>query len=279
LALSDESNDGRIHTSFLQTGTSTGRLSSKEPNLQNIPVKTELGREIRGGFVAKEGYLLVGIDYSQIELRLLAHFSQDKDLLDAFNNDLDIHRQTALKLFGEEEADAKRGIAKSINFGLLYGMGPKKLSVTLGISQTEAKGYIESYFKAFATVKSHLRSIVDEAKEKGYVQTLLGRRRYFDWENANGMQLPMYERESVNTLFQGSAADLIKLAMNKIFQELCNEDAKLLLQIHDELIFEVKEDIAEDFAQNAKAIMEEIYALHVKLKVSVSIGKNWGELK
>ena len=279
LALSDESNDGRIHTSFLQTGTSTGRLSSKEPNLQNIPVKTELGREIRGGFVAKEGYLLVGIDYSQIELRLLAHFSQDKDLLDAFNNDLDIHRQTALKLFGEDEADVKRGIAKSINFGLLYGMGPKKLSATLGISQAEAKGYIESYFKAFATVKSHLRSIVDEAKEKGYVQTLLGRRRYFDWENANGMQLPMYERESVNTLFQGSAADLIKLAMNKIFQELCNEDAKLLLQIHDELIFEVKEDIAEDFAQNAKAIMEEIYALHVKLKVSVSIGKNWGELK
>lgn len=279
LKLAFESSNKRVHTSFLQTGTSTGRLSSKEPNLQNIPVKTELGRQIRQGFIAKEGYSLIGIDYSQIELRLLAHYSQDEDLLEAFNNDLDIHRQTALKLFGEAEADAKRGVAKSINFGLLYGMGPKKLSQTIGSSTTEAKSYIESYFQAFATVKSYLRGIVDSAKEKGYVQTLLGRRRYFDWEHANGMQVPMYERESVNTVFQGSAADLIKLAMNKIQNELCTEDSKLLLQIHDELIFEVKEEDAQTFAQKAKQIMEEIYPLHVKLKVSVSIGKHWGELK
>jgi DNA polymerase-1 len=279
LELSKNSPDGRIHTSFLQTGTSTGRLSSKDPNLQNIPVKTELGREIRDGFVSREGYSLIGIDYSQIELRLLAHYSEDKDLLEAFNNDLDIHRQTALKLFGAEEADSKRNIAKSINFGLLYGMGPKKLSQTIGISQAEAKGYIQSYFEAFSTVKAYLRSIVDSSKQIGYVQTLLGRRRYFDWENANGMQIPMYERESVNTLFQGSAADLIKLAMNKIKNELCNENSKLLLQIHDELIFEVKDEDAEDFANKAKEIMEKIYSLHVKLKVSVCIGKNWGELK
>lgn len=279
LALAYDSTDGRIHTSFLQTGTSTGRLSSQAPNLQNIPVKTELGRQIRQGFIAKEGYSLIGIDYSQIELRLLAHYSQDKDLLEAFNNDLDIHRQTALKLFGEAEADAKRGVAKSINFGLLYGMGPKKLSQTIGSSTAEAKSYIESYFEAFATVKTHLRNIVDSAKEKGYVETLLGRRRYFDWEHANGMQIPMYERESVNTVFQGSAADLIKLAMNKIQNELCDESSKLLLQIHDELIFEVKEEDAQTFSQKAQQIMEEIYPLHVKLKVSVSIGKHWGELK
>lgn len=269
----------RIHTSFIQTGTSTGRLSSKEPNLQNIPVKTELGREVRAGFVAKEGYVLVGVDYSQIELRLLAHFSKDSAMVEAFCHDLDIHRQTALKLFGEEEADAKRGVAKSINFGLLYGMGPKKLSDTLGISTKEAKSYIESYFETFPTIKEYLASIAQRAKEEGFVQTLLGRRRYFDFAHANGMQYAMYEREAVNTVFQGSAADLIKLSMNKIMKTLVSEEAKLLLQIHDELIFEVKEQSAEAFAQSVKTLMEGIYRLEVPLKVSVAIGKNWGELK
>lgn len=269
----------RIYTSFIHTGTSTGRLSSKEPNLQNIPVKTELGREIRTGFVAKEGYTLVGVDYSQIELRLLAHFSGDKAMVEAFCNNLDIHRQTALKLFGEEEADAKRGVAKSINFGLLYGMGPKKLSDTLGISTKEAKNYIESYFETFPTIKAYVNSIAEFAKKEGYVQTLLGRRRYFDFEHANGMQYAMYEREAVNTVFQGSAADLIKLAMNKIMQTLVCDEAKLLLQIHDELIFEVKEEHAATFAHDVKGVMEGIYALHVPLRVSIAIGKNWGELK
>ena len=269
----------RIHTSFIQTGTSTGRLSSKEPNLQNIPVKTELGREIRSGFVAKEGYLLVGVDYSQIELRLLAHFSHDEAMVEAFCNDLDIHTQTALKLFGEEEAQAKRGVAKSINFGLLYGMGPKKLSDTLSISTKEAKSHIESYFKAFPTIKAYLASIAEQAKQDGYVETLLGRRRYFDFAHANGMQYAMYERESVNTVFQGSAADLIKLSMNKIMSSLVSEEAKLLLQIHDELIFEVKKEDAEVFASKVKAVMESIYSLNVPLKVSVAIGDNWGELK
>ena len=269
----------RIHTSFIHTGTSTGRLSSKEPNLQNIPVKTELGREIRKGFIAKEGSVLIGIDYSQIELRLLAHFSQDKAMVEAFCNDLDIHRQTALQLFGEELADAKRGVAKSINFGLLYGMGPKKLSDTLGISTTEAKSYIEGYFKAFPTIKEYLTSIANFAKQEGYVQTLLGRRRYFDFEHANGMQYAMYEREAINTVFQGSAADLIKLSMNKIMQEYVSEDVKLLLQIHDELICEVKEEKAQRIAQEIKSVMENIYTLHVPLRVSVAIGKNWGDLK
>ncbi len=269
----------RIHTSFIQTGTSTGRLSSKEPNLQNIPVKTELGRGIRRGFVAKEGYVLIGADYSQIELRLLAHFSQDQAMIEAFCNDLDIHRQTALKLFGEEAADAKRGVAKSINFGLLYGMGPKKLSDTLGISTAEAKSYIESYFKTFPTIKEYLTSIATFAKQEGYVKTILGRRRYFDFEHANGMQYAMYEREAINTVFQGSAADLIKLAMNHIMQSYVNDDVKLLLQIHDELICEVRAEKADWFAAHIKASMESIYKLNVPLRVSVAVGKNWGDLK
>jgi len=279
LKLGLDSTCNRIHTSFLQTGTATGRLSSKDPNLQNIPTKTKLGREVRKGFVSREGKSFIAIDYSQIELRLLAHYSEDEALLNAFNNDLDIHRQTALKLFGEDQADKKRGVAKSINFGLLYGMGARKLSQTLGISQAEAKGYIENYFRSFSTVKSYLQSISDGAKENGFVDTLLGRKRYFDFKNANGMQIPMYEREAVNTRFQGSAADLIKLSMIKIQNELCDEDSKMLLQIHDELIFEVKDDEAEEFAKKAAKIMKEIYSLQVKLDVSVSIGKNWGELK
>lgn len=279
LVLGEKSKDARIHTSFLQTGTATGRLSSKDPNLQNIPVKTTLGREVREGFISKEGYSFIGIDYSQIELRLLAHFSKDEALVKAFNNNLDIHKQTALKLFGEEKADEKRAVAKSINFGLLYGMGARKLSQTLDISQKEAKGYIDSYFASFPTVKEYLEGIRQEAKRDSYVSTLLGRRRYFDFESANGMQLPMYEREAVNTLFQGSAADLIKLAMNEIHKKLLGDDAKLLLQIHDELIFEVKDSLLEDFSKKAKEIMINIYPLEVKLDASINIGKSWGELK
>jgi len=279
LKLSKESSLGRVHTSFMQTGTSTGRLSSKDPNLQNIPVKTELGREVRGGFVAKEGYKLIGIDYSQIELRLLAHFSGDEAMVEAFRTGKDIHKETALKLFGEAEASAKRSVAKSINFGLLYGMGPKRLSETIGISTKEAKSYIESYFATFPTIKNFLTGIAENAKKEGFVQTLLGRKRFFDFEHANGMQYAGYLREAVNTVFQGSAADLIKLSMNKIMATLVDDEAKLLLQIHDELIFEVKEERAEAFATQAQKVMEEIYTLEVPLKVSIAIGNNWGELK
>lgn len=281
LKLSKENEDSRIHTSFVQTGTATGRLSSKNPNLQNIPTRTKLGAEVRKAFIASEGKKLVGIDYSQIELRLLAHYSQDKILVDAFKHDKDIHRQTAVALFGEEEADAKRSIAKTVNFGLLYGMGQKKLSQTLDISTKEAKEIIDRYFESFPSVKSYFRSIVDGAKESGYVETLLGRRRYFDFENAKPMFKAAYERESVNTLFQGSASDLIKLSMNKIYNVIKdnNIDAKMLLQIHDELIFEVDEYQAEDLANRFKDIMEGIMELNIPLKVSVNIGNNWGELK
>ncbi len=277
LAKKDENN--RIYTSFLQTGTATGRLSSKNPNLQNIPSRSELGREIRQGFIAQEEYLLVGIDYSQIELRLLAHFSQDKALLDAFINDKDIHLETAAKIFGEDKAKEKRNIAKSINFGLLYGMGARKLSQTINVSQKEAKEYIESYFNSFPTVKNHIQQIQSDAKENGYVETLLGRRRIFDYDKANAFVKASFERESVNTLFQGSAADLMKLSMNKINYEIDESEAKMLLQIHDELIFEIKEDLAQEFALKIKDIMENIYELKVPLKCSISINKNWGGLK
>ena len=281
LELNRASEDGRIHTSFVQTGTATGRLSSKNPNLQNIPTRSELGARIREAFVAPEGKLLIGIDYSQIELRLLAHFSEDSVLVAAFNDDKDIHMQTAIVLFGEEEAAAKRSIAKTVNFGLLYGMGPKKLSDTLGITTKEAKIIIEKYFESFPTVKQYFVSIVERSKEEGYVETLLRRRRYFDYANAVPMMKAAYERESVNTVFQGSAADLIKMSMNKIADVIKTRrlPVKMMLQIHDELIFEVDEADAEQMAKAFKEIMEGIARLKIPLKTSVNIGRHWGELK
>lgn len=278
LGLKDKNN--RIFTSFLQTGTTTGRLSSKSPNLQNIPTFGANGVEIRKAFVAKDGFKLVGIDYSQIELRLLAHFSQDEALVDAFKNDLDIHLQTAIKIFGEAEAKNKRSIAKSINFGLLYGMGAKKLGDTLGISQKEAKSYIDSYFNAFKSVKDYLKSVEDKALENGYVTTLLNRKRFFDFQGASPLLRASYLREAVNTQFQGSAADLIKLAMIKIEQIYKNnENVKMLLQIHDELIFEIKDEFVEEITKNIKNIMETIFVLNVPLKVSLAIGNSWQDLK
>ena len=281
LKLALKKDDNRIHTSFLQTGTATGRLSSKDPNLQNIPVRSELGRKTRRAFIAKEGYTLLSIDYSQIELRLLAHFSGDMALKEAFNEDKDIHLETAIRLFGQEEAKAKRNFAKSINFGLLYGMGSRKLSQELGITTSEAKEIITNYFAAFPTVKSYLEQIQDRAKKQGYVETLLGRRRVFDYEGANGMGKAAILREAVNTVFQGSAADLIKLSMldiDRLIQEE-NLEANLLLQIHDELIFEVKSSIAKELSQKFAYIMENIYELDVKLQCSVSIADSWDKLK
>ncbi len=281
LKLAKEDKDSRIYTSFLQTGTATGRLSSRDPNLQNIPVRSSLGRSVREAFVAKEGYRLVSIDYSQIELRLLAHFSKDAALLKAFQDGVDIHLATSVVLFGEEEAQQKRNFAKSVNFGLLYGMGPKKLSDELGITQSEAKEIIANYFASFPTVKSFLEGIQERVKIDGYVETILGRRRIFDYESANGMQKAAYMRESVNTVFQGSAADLIKLSMNEIDSMIQEEglDAFMLLQIHDELIFEIKEDKVEEISSRFVHTMEHILELEVPLECSVSVGESWGELK
>ncbi|MEA3419548.1 MAG: DNA polymerase I [Campylobacterota bacterium] len=281
LKLAKKDQESRIYTSFLQTGTATGRLSSKDPNLQNIPVRSALGRSVREAFVAREGYKLVGIDYSQIELRLLAHFSQDRALMEAFEKGEDIHMTTALKLFGEEEAGEKRSFAKSINFGLLYGMGSRKLSDELGITTAEAKEIIQNYFASFPTVKNFLEGIQEDVKVNGYVETILGRRRIFDYESANGMQKAAFMRESVNTVFQGSAADLIKLSMLDIDRLIEDEapEAAMLLQIHDELIFEIKEEKAKEIGQRFAYIMENILPLSVPLECSISVGDSWGELK
>ncbi|WP_418185790.1 DNA polymerase I [Aliarcobacter vitoriensis] len=270
----------RIFSSFLQTGTATGRLSSKTPNLQNVPVGSQSEIQIRKAFVAKDGYKLVGVDYSQIELRLLAHFSQDEALVKAFKEDLDIHLQTAVKIFGEDEAKSKRAIAKTINFGLLYGMGSKKLAHTLGISIKEAKIYINSYFEAFKSVKEYLKSIEDGVIQKGYVKTLLNRKRLFDFQGASPILQAGILREAVNTLFQGSAADLIKLAMIKIHLKYKdNENVRMLLQIHDELIFEIKDEYVDEVKEDIKDIMENIFVLNIPLKVSVAVGDSWQDLK
>jgi DNA polymerase-1 len=260
----------KIYTNFLQTGTATGRLSSKNPNLQNIPTSTEIN--IRDAFIAEKKF--VSLDYSQIELRLLAHFSKDAHLIEAFLNDKDIHLETAAKIFGEKNAKEYRPVAKSINFGLIYGMGPKKLSETINVSAKEAKEFIEKYFASFPTVKTFIEKTKVEAREKGYVQTLLKRRRFFDFAAANARTIANFEREAVNTIFQGSAADIIKKAMLEIKNRF--PECKMLLQIHDELIFEIE---SENEAYEYKEIMQNVFKLEVPLKVGISFGKRWGELK
>ena len=272
--------EGRIYTSFLQSGTATGRLSSKNPNLQNIPVRSEQGRLIRAGFRAKsEDYTLLSIDYSQIELRLLAHFSQDSALVEAFCNHLDIHLQTASILFSPKQAQEKRHIAKSINFGLIYGMGARKLAQTLGISFSEAKSYIQSYFDFFPSVKTFLKSKEQEILHNGYAQTLLGHRRYFDFSNATEFMRANYLREGVNTIFQGSAADLIKMAMLKIHAHIQGSNIAMLLQVHDELIFELPKQNALESAKEIAHIMDNIYPLAIPLESSISLGDSWADLK
>ena len=259
----------KIYTTFLQTGTATGRLSSKNPNLQNIPTSTDIN--IRDAFISDK--LFVSLDYSQIELRLLAHFSEDENLIKAFLEDKDIHLETAIKIFGKE-AKKYRSIAKSINFGLIYGMGAKKLSETINVSLKEAREFIEKYFNSFPTVKNFLDKTKLEARKRGYVETLLKRRRFFDFVNASNRVIAEYEREAVNTIFQGSAADIIKKAMVEIKNAYPN--SKMILQIHDELIFEVDD---KNEAYKYKEIMENTFKLKVPLKVGVSFGKRWGELK
>ncbi|EGH7619963.1 DNA polymerase I, partial [Campylobacter jejuni] len=275
LALKDK--NSRIYSSFLQTGTATGRLSSKDPNLQNIPAHGQYAKDYKSCFVAKDGFSFISLDYSQIELRILAHFSEDEKLLNAFANDEDIHARTAIMIFGESNYET-RSVAKSINFGLIYGMGYKTLSQNLKIEANLAKSYIEKYFENFTSIKKYFETVKNEAKQNGFITTLSGRKRYFDFENAKPMQIAMYERESINSILQGSAADVIKLAMLEIDKEL-NEDKKLILQIHDELIFEVKDDLCENFVKKTRDIMENIVKLKVKLKTSSSIAKNWGDLK
>ena len=267
----------RVYTHFLHTGTATGRLSSHSPNLQNIPARGSLARDVRNCFVAQDGNMLISLDYSQIELRLLAHFSADPALVGAFKADEDIHARTAISIFGDSEP-SHRAVAKSINFGLIYGMGSSRLAKNLGISTKEAKEYIERYFASFSTIKAYLASIKTQAREHGRIFTLLGRQRVFDFSSAGAREQALYEREAVNSVFQGSAADIIKLAMNAIYP-LLDENHKMILQIHDELIFEVTKNEAENFAKKVANIMENVVSLNVPLKVNYAIAKSWGELK
>ncbi len=274
--------DDKIHTTFIQTGTATGRLSSHSPNLQNIPVRSPKGLLIRKGFIASsKEYCLLGVDYSQIELRLLAHFSQDKDLMDAFLKGRDIHLETSKALFGEDLAKEKRSIAKSINFGLVYGMGSKKLSETLNIPLNEAKSYIEAYFKRFPSIKDYLNRMKEEILKTSKAFTLLGRYRVFDFTGANDYIKGNYLREGVNAIFQGSASDLLKLGMLKVSERFKNNPSvRLLLQVHDELIFEIEEKNALELQQEIQRILnDEVYPLRVPLETSVFMAKRWNELK
>lgn len=274
--------DDKIHTTFIQTGTATGRLSSHSPNLQNIPVRSPKGLLIRKGFIASsKEYCLLGVDYSQIELRLLAHFSQDKDLMEAFLKGRDIHLETSKALFGEDLAKEKRSIAKSINFGLVYGMGSKKLSETLNIPLNEAKSYIEAYFKRFPSIKDYLNRMKEEILKTSKAFTLLGRYRVFDFTGANDYVKGNYLREGVNAIFQGSASDLLKLGMLKVSERFKNNPSvRLLLQVHDELIFEIEEKNAPELQQEIQRILnDEVYPLRVPLETSAFVANRWNELK
>ncbi|MFP6121315.1 DNA polymerase I [Helicobacter pylori] len=274
--------DDKIHTTFIQTGTATGRLSSHSPNLQNIPVRSPKGLLIRKGFIASsKEYCLLGVDYSQIELRLLAHFSQDKDLMEAFLKGRDIHLETSKALFGGDLAKEKRSIAKSINFGLVYGMGSKKLSETLNIPLNEAKSYIEAYFKRFPSIKDYLNRMKEEILKTSKAFTLLGRYRVFDFTGANDYIKGNYLREGVNAIFQGSASDLLKLGMLKVSERFKNNPSvRLLLQVHDELIFEIEEKNAPELQQEIQRILnDEVYPLRVPLETSAFVANRWNELK
>jgi DNA polymerase-1 len=276
---------GRIHTSFNQTGAATGRLSSSDPNLQNIPVRTPRGEEIRAGFIPAPGCLFVAADYSQIELRLMAHLSGDPAFTAAFRQGEDIHRQTAAIIFGVPLAEVTaemRARAKTINFGTIYGQGPFALSKQLGISQEEAKAFITQYFERFAGVRAFLDRQVEVAREQGYVETLLGRRRYItDIRDKNFNVRAFAERTAQNTPLQGSAADLIKVAMRRIHDALGEGGyrTRMLLQVHDELVFEAPEDEVERVRPLVQGLMEGAATLSVPLVVDVGVGKNWLEAK
>jgi len=274
---------GRIHTSFNQTVAATGRLTSSEPNLQNIPVRTEVGRRIRRAFIAEEGHWLMSADYSQVELRVLAHLSGDQALAIGFSAGVDVHRATAAELFGVElmgVTDEMRRRAKAVNFGIIYGMSPFGLASDLGISQEEAVLYIDRYFQIHHGVKAFIDRTVQEARERGFVTTLWGRRRAIpELQSSNQAVRQLGERLAINSPIQGSAADLIKLAMIAIFRRLRTEGFKtrMILQIHDELLFEVPEAELDEARKLASEEMERAASLRVPLKVDLGVGANWAE--
>ncbi|MDR1466227.1 MAG: DNA polymerase I [Treponema sp.] len=280
--LADE--DDRVHTSFVQTGTATGRLSSRDPNLQNIPVRDEEGRRIREAFIARPGYMLISADYSQIELVILAHLSNDENLTSAFREGKDVHIRTAGLIFGIDESAVtpnQRRIAKIINFGVIYGMSAFRLARELGTSRHEATDFIEAYFRTYSGVSRLIAEIIRRTEETGFVTTILGRRRLIPAINSsNRLEKAGAERVAVNTPIQGSAADIVKIAMLNVDKALTamESPARLLLQVHDELILEAPEADANDVAAVVRECMERAANLKVPLRMNVGIGKRWGDL-
>ncbi len=275
----DESH--RVHTSYHQALTATGRLSSTDPNLQNIPVRETIGRQIRKAFVAPKGRILLAADYSQIELRLMAHFSQDAALVDAFNNGQDVHRRTAAEVLGvalEDVTNDQRRQAKAVNFGLLYGMSEFGLIRQLGFTRQESQDYIKQYFHRYPGIYEYMQRTRQVALEQGFVETILGRRLYTpDIDARNMMVRKAAERAAINAPLQGSAADIIKMAMIEVEKMLPKDQAKMLLQVHDELVFEVDENIADELAPKLAEVMQSVLQISVPLIVEVGKGKNWDE--
>ena len=277
--------DDRVRTSYKQMITATGRLSSVDPNLQNIPVRTQEGKNIRKVFVADKNKVFIDADYSQIELRVLAHLSKDLVMIDSFKNNLDIHYKTASEVFGvpiEEVTDNQRRSAKAVNFGIVYGISDYGLSKDLNITRNEARQYIDGYLNTYPNIKNYMEEIVKTAKKDGYVTTILGRKRYIPEINSKNFNIRSFgERIALNTPIQGSAADIIKLAMIKVYERLKEEkvNAKLILQIHDELIIECDEKEKDIVKNILKESMENVYKLDLPLKVDVCEGRNWYESK
>ena len=273
---------GRVHTSYHQAVTATGRLSSSDPNLQNIPIRNEEGRRIRQAFIAREGFTVVAADYSQIELRIMAHLSQDQGLINAFTQGKDIHRSTAAEIFGvalDEVTSEQRRNAKAINFGLIYGMSAFGLSRQLGIGRADAQSYMDLYFKRYPGVQTFMHDIREKAKAQGYVETLFGRRLYLpDINSSNGMRRKAAERVAINAPMQGTAADIIKRAMIQLDQKLQNDpDIAMIMQVHDELVFEVRSEKVAFYSELIKTQMESAANLVVPLIVEVGQGTNWDE--
>ena len=277
------SSTGRVHTSYHQAVTATGRLSSSDPNLQNIPIRSEEGRRIREAFIAPEGYKILAADYSQIELRIMAHLSKDQGLMDAFAKGQDIHQATAAEIFSiniDDVTPNQRRSAKAINFGLIYGMSAFGLSKQLQITRAEAQNYIEQYFERYPDVKNYMDETKSSAKQNGYVETVLGRRLYLaDIESSNYQRRQYAERSAINAPMQGTAADLIKMAMTDLHSKIRNEslDAKIIMQVHDELVIEVNENQLDELSDLTVNIMADIFKLDVDLKVDADIGNNWDE--
>jgi len=276
---------GRLHTTFGQTGTATGRLSSTNPNLQNIPIRTELGREIRAAFIAEPGNVLLAADYSQIELRLLAHFSKDKLLVEAYRRGDDIHTLTASQVFGVPPlmvTPEHRRAAKVVNFGIVYGLSPFGLSQQLGIEPGDARRFIDAYFEKYAGVRAFIDATLEQARRDQYVKTLFGRVRPIPDINSKNANLRGFaERTAVNTPLQGTAADLIKLAMIRIDDEVLKLGLKsrMTLQVHDELVFEVPENEVDSMKSLVREYMENVHALQVPLLVEMGVGSNWRDLE